>query len=48
MMKMRDDDAVYHAQVLANLKYVGEEVYEVIILFPEYAPTIANVEAIEE
>ena len=30
------------------LKDVGEEVFEVIISFPEYVPIIANVEAVEE
>ena len=46
--KMRDDDAVCFAQALTKLKDVGEEISEVIKLFPEDAPTIACAEAIEE
>ena len=48
MIKMHDDDAICRAQMLEKLTDVGEEVSEVIVLYLEYAPSIVNVEAIEE
>ena len=48
MRRMQDDDAVCYAQMLVKLKHVGEEISEVLKLFPEDAPTDAIAEVIEE
>ena len=45
---MRDDDAVCYRDALAKLKSVGEEISEVLRLFPEDASTIDGALAKEQ
>ena len=48
MKKMRDDDAVCYQQALAKLKEVGEEITEVLKMFPEEASTETSIGPTEE
>ena len=49
MKKMHDDDAICYHDALANLKSVGEEISEVLKMFPEEdVPVVDSTQTIEE